>query len=231
MKIKKIAIAAICMAALLLGATACKKTLENAAGILDQVKDAAGDIAKGKIQLGSWSEDGGTFTNEWSNIKFTLPEGWSAMTEDELNQLLAAGADILVNDGAVSQAELDLSGLKTAYDFGVYTGLGMPNVMLTYENLSLTLGAGNLDEQGYYDVLKEQILAVDSLGLVETGVYDKTIGDEKYLVGSFEALDGLYVQDYYIRKDGGVIIAFIVTYNTETRPQADVFMAAITPAK
>ncbi|MDR0905669.1 MAG: hypothetical protein LBN00_05805 [Oscillospiraceae bacterium] len=34
------------------------------------------------ITLGTWSSDGRTFVNEWSNITFTLPEGWFDFTAD-----------------------------------------------------------------------------------------------------------------------------------------------------
>ncbi|MDR3149500.1 MAG: hypothetical protein LBT88_05750 [Oscillospiraceae bacterium] len=63
-------ITALTLFSLFLMFTACGKTVP---------------ISTDEIQLGSWNEDKTIFVNEWSNIKFTLPDGFRAVTNEEIN--------------------------------------------------------------------------------------------------------------------------------------------------
>jgi len=212
MNIKKLAIIILC-ALMLLSAAAC--SFEG--------------IAKGAIKTGAWSEDGKTFTNEWSNIKFSLPSGWRAMSSEEISAQVGAGTDVLVNEG-MSQSEVDVSKLKTAYDFALVSELGIPQIMMFYENLALTPGNSSIDETAYHEILKTQILAVTQITYKDEGTSTKTVAGEEYLIGRFSAMDGLLCQDYYLRRLGKVMIAMIVTYTPETKAEADRFIASITAA-
>ena len=69
-----------------------------------------------EIQLGSW--DGQTYTNSWTGITFTLPDGWTPLTSEQILQIVGAGNDVVeegldLDSGSLSA---DTGGVDT-YDF------------------------------------------------------------------------------------------------------------------
>lgn len=40
------------------------------------------EAEQAEIQLGSW--DGQTYTNSWTGITFTLPDGWTPLTSEQI---------------------------------------------------------------------------------------------------------------------------------------------------
>ncbi|MDR0906629.1 MAG: hypothetical protein LBN00_10755 [Oscillospiraceae bacterium] len=185
-------------------------------------------VAQGSIRTGTWSEN--TFTNEWINIKVTLPDGWRALTAEELQQSVGAGEEIIVNNGT-NQAALDVAKMRTAYDFSVMAEVGVPNAMLMYENLALSPLTKNLDESGYFDSMKTQFEAMADLGYSVLESDETVIAGEKYFVGKLSLMDGAAYQNYYFRKFDGAMIGVILTFTADTQADAESFISSITKAK
>jgi hypothetical protein len=181
-------------------------------------------------ETGSWSEDRLSFTNEWANFRFDLPDGWRALSAEEMETQLSAGEDILVNDGT-NRTAIDVALFRTAYDFIVTTEDGLPNAIVAYENLALVPGAGSVDAEGYYEILKPQLLAITSMAYTEVGTSVEIIAGEEYYVGTFAVSGGIFYQDYYLRKVGKVIMSIIVTYTEDTAADAADFLDGIQPVK
>jgi hypothetical protein len=192
-------------------------------------EEAVNDRLKGGIQTGVWSEDGKTFINEWSNILVTLPEGFRALSPEELQSVVGAGEDIIVNDGTLKQSDIDVSKLMSAYDFMVVTEEGLPNAMLMYDNIGLQTQVK--DEAGYFSNVTTQMEAIEQMGYASVGTSTKTLADEDWFVGTMSVADGMMYQDYYLKKADKIIIGFIVTYTDETKDIADTLVAAVGKAK
>ena len=186
--------------------------------------------AKGDIQMGVWSEDNTVFVNKWSGIKFALPDNWRALTAEEMSATIGAGEEMLINDGRTTRKNLDMSKTQTVFDFSIMSAHGLPNVAASYVNLALTSDMEFMDEKGYYDVIKRNLLSLSSVDFAEIGTTSKTVASEVYLIGAFSANQGTSFQDYYLRKTDNVMITFVVTYTDETKAEADAFIASIEKA-
>ncbi|MDR1589148.1 MAG: hypothetical protein LBS51_03035 [Oscillospiraceae bacterium] len=195
----------------------------------DGGNQGAGEASKGSIHAGAWSEDGRTFTNGWSNVKLTLPDGYRALSPGEIEEMVGAGEEIVVNDG--NKAAYDLAKTRTAYDFIIATDAGMPNIMLMYENIDISPLTKNLDESGYFNMLSEQLKLMDTLSYEELGTETRTVAGENFVVGMVSLAGGAAFQDYYIRKLDGAMIIFSATYTEDTRDAALDVMALIGTAE
>jgi hypothetical protein len=185
-------------------------------------------VSKGSIQTGAWSEDGTTFTNEWSNIKLLLPEGYRALSPEEIEQTVGMGEEVMVNDG--NKTDYDAAKMRTAYDFILATDIGVPNIMLMYENIGINPLTKNIDESGYFDLLTEQLKAADAFSYEVTGTETREIAGTSYMVGMITLADGAAFQDYYINKLDDVIIILNATYTADTRDMAMELIASIEAA-
>ena len=76
----------------------------------------AEEVEQTEIQLGSW--DGQTYTNSWTGITFTLPDGWAPLTSEQILQIVGAGNDVVEDSLDLESGSLsaDTGGIDT-YDF------------------------------------------------------------------------------------------------------------------
>jgi hypothetical protein len=183
--------------------------------------------ARGAIQAGSW--DGDTFTNEWVNIRFTLPSDWSALSAEEMQAqielgLAAAGMD----ESAAAMQEAAMA--RSLNDFTIMGTLGVPNISATYENTEGNPLTANLGAEEYYNVLKLQL---SSMGVEFSEPEDIVIAGETYLLGkgSIAIGEAAMYQSFYLRKLDGATIIFAATYMDDSEAAVNDFFASITPAK
>ncbi|MCL1802648.1 MAG: hypothetical protein FWG30_03250 [Eubacteriaceae bacterium] len=160
------------------------------------------------MSIGTW--DGKSFENKWSNIAFSLPDNWSIASREEVESIMGIGSEIMVNDGIYTQTQIDLSSVRTAYDFYIYNDLNA-NIILLYENLAFP-GLSSITQEQYFDEVKSQLEKLETLEyeFVENGYME--IAGEEYYYGTFTVQGGFMAQTYYIRKYDKAIISFITTY-------------------
>ena len=184
---------------------------------------------KNSMKTGTWSDDGRVFTNEWSNLCVTIPEGYRSLSPEEIQEVAGFGEDIMVNNGGMSKQSYNFSKMRTVYDFIITTETGIPNYILMYENIALQSIIGNLDEEGYLNEVEKTLQKIDVLTYTNIGTSIKKLAGDDWLVGTFSLADGAAYQDYYLKKTGKIMIVFVVTY-TDTEI-VDTFIGAITKAK
>jgi hypothetical protein len=205
---------------LLLATTACSGTKET----------DAQTSAKNDIQTGTWSEDGKVFTNEWSGIKFTLPDGYVAASEEELATMASANQEIIAE--ASNDLEASIAMARVAYDFLVQPsdGTGLPNMVLMYENIGLSVATKSLDENGYLDVMSIQFKEMESQGMVYSEVErtTATVAGAEWTCGKYSINDGIALNDFYMRKVDGVMYQLSITYSQDTADAAATLLSAIT---
>ena len=185
--------------------------------------------AKNGIQTGTWSNDGQVFTNEWANLRVTLPEGYRSLSPEEIQKVVGFGEEIIINTSGLNKQSYDLSKKRTVYDFIITSETGLPSFMLLYENIEIQSILSNLDEKGYLDEVKKNLEKIEIVKYTSIGTSTKKLAGDDWLVGSFSVNDRKIYQDYYLKKVDKAMIAFVVTYTD--KKIADRFIATISKVK
>ncbi|MDR2421148.1 MAG: hypothetical protein LBD49_03465 [Oscillospiraceae bacterium] len=187
--------------------------------------------ARGAMQTGAW--DGGTFANEWANISFALPEGWTSLSEDEIAANVKAQIDLSVASSGGDEsirAMLEAQFAGTVMDFVLYgPAQQMPTVTATYVNAASSPLTENLDAEAYTSLTTQQ-LAAGGFAFGETS--ETEIAGEKYITvkGSLPILDSTMYQDLYVRTLDGAMILLTIGYSDSTAADAEAFLASVVPA-
>ena len=188
--------------------------------------DPTGNDKQGGMQTGVWSEDGTVFINEWAGFKFTLPDGYHALTSKEMQSIIAAGIDIVFNG---DDSSVDMTLAKQAYDLCVVAPASLPNMIIVYENLNVVASI-IVDSSAYWEVTKQGLLDLDpSSGIAYSVISEGAtylMGDE-WFGAEVSVNDGAGYQSYYIRKLDSAIISIITTYSDATRSEADSLINAL----
>jgi|GEM_PF-3979901 len=154
-----------------------------------------------EVSRGTWTDN--VFTNEFSDLKFTLPDGWDKATDEEM----AAIADVDID-------ELTNMKSQVIYDMMCEDPQTASRILVDYENLSLSIGGTKYTEEEYLDAgtdLLSELLADYTLTF---GEYEKeTICDNTYtsLKVNLKSSDNSMIQTYFVRKYGNYMIVIIVT--------------------
>ena len=194
------------------------------------IKAGVGDALKGDIQQGAWSADGKVFTNEWSNLKFTMPdEGYVALAKEQIDEMMQAGMEATGQKGTVA----DIAMMRIVYDFVISAAdTGTPNVTLAYENVGNNAATKNIDENGYFDAMQTQFEQVAAQGLTytELGRSTATIAGIEWKSSSY-SLNDIANQDYYLHLSDGYMWQLIITYDSNFEQAAKDLIAGITSVK
>ena len=184
------------------------------------VKSGVGEVMKGKIEQGAWSADGKTFTNEWSSIKFTMPAtGFTAASKEEIDEMMRVGMEAIGQTGL----NTDIAEMSMVYDFVVSADVGMPSLMLVYENIKFNAAVSKADENGYLDVLKTQLAQLEAQGYyyTEHGRSTVTIAGIEWRSASY-SLNDVVMQDYYLHLSDGYMWQIVITYGNDSDSEAAV---------
>jgi hypothetical protein len=194
-----------------------------------KVGDGVKKHLQGDIQTGLWSEDGKTFTNEWANFSLTLPIGYHALSPDEMREVFNVGENIIINDGLYNKSEVNLAMMLAAYDFMILadTVMGLPNMVLMYENLGTQPKANRPDEAAYFEILVAGLESLETLAYARAGISTKKLAGDDWYVGTMSVAGGLLYQDYYLKKVDKTIVSLLVSYTDDTRAAADALVASI----
>lgn len=189
-------------------------TLLSACAAMDQddenfgsptVEVTSSDETNGGPSRGVWNN--GIYRSEFSGINFTLPNGWSAATDEEIANLLGISADILGDD---KQWIIESAKLTTIYDMMATDPVTNNNLMIIFENLSLS-GSTNISEKDYYEITTTQLETVESLDYTIDEPYTTDINGIAYLTGHCYETNYGISQHYFIRHQGNYMITIIVS--------------------
>ena len=110
------------------------------------------DSPESAFERGVWS--GNEYNNAYLGLRFTMPEGYVAATDEEMAALMDMSEDVITN---YSEFQLKIASLKTIYDAMVSNPTTGSGTIIMLENLKLTVGASKLTAQEYADILAEQL--------------------------------------------------------------------------
>ena len=176
---------------------------------------------EGAITPGTWQDN--TFINGWSNLKVTLPEGYTARSEAEMGVLFEAGTNVTVNNGSTTKDQLDFDKLSTFYDFFVTFPDDNTNLTLSYQSL---ISENNKDttESQYFNTIRQQLEADEDLNFTVKKEYDVMIAGEKFFAGHTSINDGAVYQDYFLRKVDGAMICLLASYTKDSAESMQNFL-------
>lgn len=178
------------------------------------------------IKAGKWEED--VFTNNWSGIKVTLPDGYTSLSKVEMEQLFAQGEEIIVNDPGLSDIEIDKIKTKVLYEFMIKFPDQKTNISLSYENMSY---AGKIiSEKMYLDKLKEEFSKITQMKYTFLNSGKEEIAGKNYTAANFSLNSGAAFQTIYLRKIDDVMILIIATYFEDSQDQVKDFIKSIEKA-
>ncbi len=166
---------------------------------------AAGKYAKGTVTETGWE-------SEFFGLRYTTPEGMSMSTEEELNDLMGLGQDVLTDD--FSELQLKYAELTSVYEMMSVADDQTTNVVVTVEKLM-----AKMDVSKYVEALEQGLSQVSAINYTLVSDTDTVkIGDGEYTKVSYEAeSSGVSMfQDYYVRIVDDRAIAITLTYVDES---------------
>lgn len=166
---------------------------------------AAGKYAKGTVTETGWE-------SEFFGLRYTAPEGMGMSSEEELNELMGLGQEVLSED--FSELQLKYAELTSVYEMMSVADDQTTNVVVTVEKLM-----GKMDASAYVDALEQGLSQVTAINYTLVSD-DETIkiGNNDYVKVSYEAESSgvsMY-QDYYVRVVDDRAIALTLTYLDES---------------
>jgi hypothetical protein len=162
-----------------------------------------------------------TFESEYLNLKFTLPDGFTMATEDEMKKMSSKGAQVMEMNSELFNSAME----NMVYEMQAVSTGGYPNVIVMAEKLQLQ----NMTIDSYVDALKQQLTNVKSIKYtINTGKEKTSIAGQDYttLTASATYATLTLTQDYYVRIQDGRAISFVFTYTSETAAKKDTLFNA-----
>ena len=171
---------------------------------------ALGGCAGSQAQLGQWEDN--VFTNDWFEITVTIPDGYQVLGADEIQNILGAGQEAIINDGLMTAEELDEAEGNTIYDFYVFDPTETSSLALGYEKLP-----ASVSEEEYLDSVKINLESLQSLEYELGQTETVTLGKHEYMKMTASLNGGAVSQEYYVNRKDGYMGFLIVTCNPETQ--------------
>ena len=163
--------------------------------------------------------------SEYLGMRYIMPEGMLMATEEELNQVMGLGAEILSGD--INELQMEYARMRTVYEMMSTDATGATNVVLTVEKLLFS----NMDAEQYVQSLEQGLKKMSAISYTVLSD-DETveIAGMDYIKVSVQAQSGDVAvnQDYYVRVADGRAVSFVITSQEETAQQAEAVLNAFT---
>lgn len=153
--------------------------------------------------------NGDTYSNDYLNYSFTLPEGWSYATQDELDEMMADADDLISED---MKEGYEYGKLATIYDMMAMDEYGR-NIIVMLDNLKMYLGGTGTDEEQYIESLNSQLtdLSEDVTYQLVGEAYDIDALGRQWKVQTVEIVGYGVYQTYCISRLDHYMIAVIIS--------------------
>jgi len=149
------------------------------------------------------------YSNSFSDLAFTLPEGWTFATDEELESVMGAGSEVMFGDDTSAAEQYALE--STVYDMLAYAEGGSPNVIVMYENLTRYLGGSSMTEEDYLEQVSQQLADLEDMNYELGDVTDETIGNYDYKSMAAAVPDYGLNQCYLVRRVGDYMMCIVIT--------------------
>jgi hypothetical protein len=180
------------------------------------------------FQTGTW--DGLTFTNPWLGISITMPEGSYVFTEEDMEAVLGAGKEVMINNGTYTDTQMEMSDALTIYDFMASLPDGQSSVQLACENTTVTTMGKGISEEEYLDAVSAQLLTIADMQYEFGEKEEVELGGKKFVKLSGKLMGGAMYQDYYCISLDKRMAVMTVSYVPEGQADVEELIAGITAA-
>lgn len=196
--IKNIALMA-CVVAMLFTLSGCGKE-EN-----DKEADKK-EEQKTQFSMGKWEDN--VYTNDFLGLKFNLPEGWKASSDEEIAKMMNVGKELLNDD---QKALTELAEKSGVYYMSVSDPSTGNNIIVLTEKTAV-----DVNTDYYINQLKTQLTSVSSIKYQIGETSKATVAGREYdtLTASASMYGYTTTQRYYIYKIDKYFVGIIVTSNT-----------------
>lgn len=177
---------------------------------------AAGDYVKGTS-----TETG--FESEWLGLRYTAPEGMVMSTEEELNEVMGMGQEMLSED--FSELQLEYAKMSSVYEMMSKNEAGTTNIIVTVEKLP----SSNFSVEDYAEAIKTNLKAVTTIAYtISDDLETVSVGGSDFTKITAQAdYSGVNMhQDYYVRVIGDRAVSMALTYVDETASEAEAIINA-----
>ncbi|MBR0091487.1 MAG: hypothetical protein IJP92_07295, partial [Lachnospiraceae bacterium] len=204
--------------------TAAQETSEAAA---QGTQDAAG------TQPGIGTKEGNVYQNDYLNIRFELPDGWSVMTDEQINAVMQVSQQVFSN----TDLKEVLDSGNVYYDlYAVSDAIGGDNVNVTLQSLSalqITVTDSQLTEDMMLQVMGPQFEnTYKQMGATDYEYEIRTIrfrGEDKQAIHQKVVLYGVEMEQCVVIVIEGDYMATVSS--TSTKGEADALVSAFTEAR
>lgn len=163
------------------------------------------------LARGAW--EGNTFTSEFANLRFEMPEGWNYASEEEMANIFGVGQDMMSEAGIGGSRTY--TEMMSVYDMMAADPITRTSIMLVYENLNFVVGGNKITTADYTEILKANFTKMDLGYTFPKEAYEGQLGGESYTV--LEAHLPGAIQYYYFRKRENFMQCFTITlFGTDT---------------
>lgn len=178
-------------------------------------RDTTKDYVKGIINETEYE-------SEWLGIRFVAPEGTILLTQEELDEMMGIGTEML--SGEVDELQLKYAEMTSVVEMMCKATGDVPNLIITVEKM-----INNLSVEEYISAFEQTLAQISSVKYtVESDAETVTIGGEEFhKIATITDMQGsIAKQDFFIRILGDRVIAFTLTYTEETADMAEDMMNA-----
>ncbi len=183
----------------------------------------------------------GTFVNDWADLKFSIPDTYTVLTTEQMKEMAETsddeeksdqavkGDEILYNSRSEQAKEYEIKDLKMFYDINMYTENGT-SITIMYESLTGFEGGSNMKVEKYYEMSAARSAILSGLSYTLLGTSTQTIAGHEYYMGSVRFKENNTYQNYYVRKQDGVMICIVITFNDDSSSEVRNFINTIESA-
>lgn len=191
-----------------------------------ETEDAAAEAedtaaAEGEYVKGTSTETG--FESEWLGLRYTAPEGMVMSTEEELNEVMGMGQEMLSED--FSELQLEYAKMSSVYEMMSKNEAGTTNIIVTVEKLP----SSNFSVEDYAEAIKTNLKAVTTITYtISDDLETVSVGGSDFTKITAQAdYSGVNMhQDYYVRVIGDRAVSMALTYVDETASEAEAIINA-----
>lgn len=159
------------------------------------------------------------FESSYLNLRFTVPEGFIMATQEDINNMMNLGADVM----GLDEKLIDYANMVSVYEMMVSAPSGSPSVIVMVEKLALS----NITIEQYFDALKTQLSNLTEINyVINDDITSVEIAGQSYkqLIVTTNVYGQNLTQSYMLRKSGDRMVGFITTSTPDTEETLAILM-------
>ena len=181
----------------------------------DQSPAAESSEPTNEYTLGNRTET--EWQSDWIGLKYTLTDDMVMATDEEINQLMLSGTEMVYENPEDAQPIIDYAGLTVVYEMMATSVMDGSNLIVMVEKLPLS----NMSESQYMNILKQQINGMD----VEVSYNDdsaRMVSGIEFTEFSYEmTTSGMTIsQNYLLHKIDDRMVVLTLSYSTPEQMDA-----------